>query len=124
MKKTGIFIVAGIFVGWILLSLAYLVPTGRIRTHIKESLPLLESEGENPYLIEEYKGSSLDNYTDEIMLGTACFQSEKPFYKAALMAERENTDEEEPLQWLKCDLLNEGEGYTVIPDIGMDILYF
>lgn len=113
MKKTGIFIVAGIFVGWILLSLAYLVPTGRIRTHIKESLPLLESEGENPYLIEEYKGSSLDNYTDEIMLGTACFQSEKPFYKAALMAERENTDEEEPLQWLKCDLLNEGEGYTV-----------
>lgn len=112
MKKTGIFIVAGIFVGWILLSLAYLVPTGRIRTHIKESLPLLESEGENPYLIEEYKGSSLDNYTDEIMLGIAGFQSERSFYKAALMAEREDTDEEEPLQWLECDLLHEGEGDT------------
>ena len=74
MKKTGIFIVTGIFVGWILLSLAYLVPTGRIRTHITESLPLLESEGENPYLMEDYKGSSLDNYTDEIMLSIAGFR--------------------------------------------------
>ncbi len=112
MKKTGIFIVTGIFVGWILLSLAYLVPTGRIRTHITESLPLLESEGENPYLMEGYKGSSLDNYTDEIMLSIAGFQSERPFYKAAMLAEQKNTDAEEPLRWLKCDLLNEGEGYV------------
>lgn len=110
--KTGLIVITGIFVGFLLLSLAYLVPTGKIRTHIKESIPLLESEGENPYLIENYKGSSLDNYTDEIMLCIAGFQSERPFYKAAMIAERKNMDEEEPLQWLKSDLLNEGEGYT------------
>lgn len=79
---------AVLFLGTLLLTAVYLLPTEGMKKHVGESLDNFMDEGDNPFLIPGYKGSSLDNSTDAIMLGNAVFDSERPFYQAAMLAER------------------------------------
>lgn len=109
--KAGIMLIGGIGLGSLLLILVYMLPLNPIREHVSQSVKVLDTEGENPYLIEGYKGSSLDNHTDALMLANASYRSDEPFYKAAMLVERrtEDTDEDEPIECLKHDMADEPE---------------
>lgn len=106
-------LIGGILAGMLLLFAVYLLSQGKIQVHIQESIGLLENEGDNPYLMEGYKGSSLDNYTDAIMLANAGYQSEHSFYKAAMLVERKNTGEDEPIEWLKASIEDQEDAPVV-----------
>lgn len=106
-------LIGGILAGMLLLFAVYLLPQGKMQVHIQESIGLLENEGDNPYLMEGYKGSSLDNYTDAIMLANAGYQSKQPFYKAAMLVERKNTEEDEPVEWVKASIEDQEDAPVV-----------
>ena len=67
---TAIVVFSGL-VGMALMALVYLLPTDRIRSHVKESLPVLEQEKEYFYVTRDIEGSRFDNYTDTICLNEA-----------------------------------------------------
>lgn len=84
-----------ILLGTILLWAVYYLPVMPMQKHMKESIEEFVQEGDNPFLMDGYKGSSLDNSTDAIMLEHAVYKSDLPVYKAAMMAERgDNADAE------------------------------
>lgn len=85
--KLALILLLSIFLGTILLSLVYCLPVEPMQMHMLETLDEFMSEGDNPFLIEGYKGSSLDNTTDALMLGHAVFVSELPAYKAAMLVQ-------------------------------------
>ena len=87
-RHTLLLLVAGILMGTILISSVFLIPAELEQNHMEKSMEILEAEGENPFLLSGYKGSSLDNYTDVLMLSNASYQSERPFYQAAMLVER------------------------------------
>lgn len=90
-----------------MLCLVYLLPTAGIQDHVRQSLNLLLEEGESPVLLEGFKGSTLDNYTDALMLANACYESENSFYKAAMLVERKSNNEGQPLESLAGYLLED-----------------
>lgn len=81
-------LIAGILLGTLALCLVYLLPVQLMQTHLTESLDSFMEEGDNPFLIKGLKGSSLDNVTDAIMLGSAVYRSDRPFYQAAMLVAR------------------------------------
>ena len=81
-------LLGGILLGTVLITAVYLLPAEGIQKHMPASIELLEAEGENPFMIPGYKGSSLDNYTDALMLANASYSSDRPFYEAAMLIER------------------------------------
>lgn len=88
-------LVGSIFLGTILLCLVYCLPVISMQEHMRESIEAFILEGDNPFLMDGYKGSSLDNSTDAIMLEHAVYQSDLPVYKASMLAERgDNADAE------------------------------
>ncbi|MCC8162119.1 MAG: hypothetical protein LIO86_02865 [Lachnospiraceae bacterium] len=84
LKCAGM-LIAGILLGTLAMCLVYLLPVQPMQEHMTESLESFMEEGDNPFLIEGLKGSSLDNTTDAIMLGTAVYQSDRPFYQSAML---------------------------------------
>lgn len=57
--------------GLLLLAVAYMLPTGRMKSHIAESDEVFNYEGIYPQLMYGVKSSQLDNYTDGLMYATA-----------------------------------------------------
>lgn len=99
--KLGLLLAAGIFTGTILLCLVYSLPVSPMQEHMRESLDEFVQEGDNPFMMDGYKGSSLDNTTDATMLGNAVYESSLPVYKAAMLAERGNDEGAESQEALK-----------------------
>lgn len=100
--------IAGLMMGTLLLSLVYLLPTEPMRKNMGESISVLTREGENPFILPGHKGSSLDNYTDAIMLGNAVYRSERPFYQAAMLTERAVNEQDKPIAAL-ADYVADGK---------------
>lgn len=98
-KMIGL-LLSGIFCGALLLCLVYLLPLEPIQQHVKESMNTITKEGENPFLLKGYKGSSLDNFTDSIMLANASYRSEHAFYRAAMLVERTDNGQMQPIESL------------------------
>ena len=97
IKRVLKILAAGLLLGILAICLVYLLPCGSLQKHASESLKILKTEGENPFLLEGYKGSSLDNYTDTLMITQAVYQSEEPFYKAAMLSERKSNGKDQPI---------------------------
>lgn len=97
-KYTGILFVCiagGIMIGVLLLTAAYMLPTDRMKSHVADSDELFNYEGIYPQIIQGYKSSQLDNYTDGLMYATAIHPgSGKPLKDAMRNAryEYENTN--------------------------------
>lgn len=70
--------------GIVLLCLAYLIPTGPIRTHLAESAQVFEAEGVYPALSTK-TASTLDNFTDSKMLLTAGYDGNEPLIERVVM---------------------------------------
>lgn len=63
---------AGMLVaGLILMIGVYMLPTGRMKGHVANSADTFNYEGEYPEIIQGYRNSILDNYTDALMYATA-----------------------------------------------------
>lgn len=81
MKKTGeminflfkaVMVAVGVLLtGFLLLAVVYMLPTGRMKSHIAESDEVFNYEGIYPQLMYGLKSSQLDNYTDGLMYATA-----------------------------------------------------
>lgn len=83
------FIAAGI----LLLTAAYMLPTDRMKSHVADSDELFNYEGIYPQIIQGYKSSQLDNYTDGLMYATAIHPgSGKPLKDALRNARYEYED--------------------------------
>ena len=106
IKRVLKILAAGLLLGILAICLVYLLPCGSLQKHASESLKILKTEGENPFLLEGYKGSSLDNYTDTLMITQAVYQSEEPFYKAAMLSERKSNGKDQPIESLREYLEN------------------
>ena len=87
IKYAGI-LIAGIIFGLCSLFFVYALPVERMQENALESLDPFMQEGENPFLLEGYKGSSLDNFTDAIMLGNAVYEDEFSFWESAMEVPR------------------------------------
>ncbi|MCD8249923.1 MAG: hypothetical protein LUC60_08770 [Lachnospiraceae bacterium] len=105
LKGIGV-LLGGIILGTVGMCLVFLLPVEPMQEHMRESLESFMEEGENPFLLEGIKGSSLDNYTDATMLGLAVYQSDKPFYQSAMLA-LWHTDEAGTMEALE-EYLTEG----------------
>lgn len=66
-------IIGMIVLGALLLFCAYLLPTGRMKSHIAESDGTFNYEGIYPMIIQGFKCTQLDNYTDGLMYTTAIY---------------------------------------------------
>ena len=93
-------LIAGIAAGLSSLFVVYLLPVEKMQTNMKASLTEFMAEGENPFLIEGLKGSSLDNYTDAIMLGSAVYKTDMPFWQSAVRVPRAADVEGMPMESL------------------------
>ena len=60
-----------ILAGFLLLAVVYMLPAGRMKSHIAESDEVFNYEGIYPQLMYGIKSSQLDNYTDGLMFATA-----------------------------------------------------
>lgn len=77
MKRNSIWIksfflaVAILVLGLLLLMAVYMLPVGRMKSHVADSDELFNYEGIYPQIIQGYKTTQLDNYTDGLMYATA-----------------------------------------------------
>ena len=94
LKKLAVLYLACLVAGTLALTAVYCLPVKPIQEHVRVSVDAFLEEGDNPFVLPEYKGSSLDNTTDAIMLGNAVYQSELPAYQAAMKAGRAELDNE------------------------------
>lgn len=100
LKMAGI-LAAGIAAGMLGLFFVYLLPVQHMQEDMRASLQSFMAEGENPFLIKNYKGSSLDNYTDAIMLGSAVYESDMPFWQEAVRVPRAAGIADAPMESLE-----------------------
>ena len=71
LKKLAVLYLACLVAGTLALTAVYCLPVRPIQEHVRVSVDAFLEEGDNPFVLPEYKGASLDNTTDAIMLGNA-----------------------------------------------------
>lgn len=87
MKKIfwlGIILITAAAAGTLLLCSTYLLPQERIDDHLRESLEILQEEGEYHQVIDGYKSTQLDNFTDSVMLLHAGYKGNEGILEKAL----------------------------------------
>lgn len=63
--------------GLLALVLVHFIPVGRMQQHVRESLPMIESEFDQSSLIEEYPAAFTGGFTDCLMLENAVYKNPK-----------------------------------------------
>ena len=112
LKKLAVLYLACLVSGTLALMAVYCLPVRPIQEHVRVSVDAFLEEGDNPFVLPGYKGASLDNTTDAIMLGNAVYQSEFPVYQAAMKAGRAELYNEHTQLALK-KYLNQDQGLTL-----------
>lgn len=69
--KIPVIMVSILLMGLLLMIGVYMLPTGRMKAHIANSDDTFNYEGIFPQLMQGYKSSQLDNFTDTLMYATA-----------------------------------------------------
>ncbi|MDE7478932.1 MAG: hypothetical protein K2M91_13485 [Lachnospiraceae bacterium] len=82
--RAVVLLVIGIMAGYLLLMLAYLLPTKPMQTNLSASADILTTEREYHRVIPGYISTQLDNYTDSWMMGNAVYDNSLPVWKRAL----------------------------------------
>ena len=133
-------IVCGIL-GLILLALAFLLPTGRIREHVEASVDQLYNEGVYHSITPKLTGSQLDNYTEALYLNQALVGTkDAPLTDCILEGYQFETPEaggyRDPIVKLKeavedpksAELINENKrffnGYTAVMKILLELTHY
>lgn len=90
--KISLMIFLCVILGSILLTLVYCIPIQKIQRNVNESMEIFEEEKTYPEL-SKWCTSTLDNYTDSIMLMSASYSGdEDPFNKALMVYRLEQED--------------------------------
>ena len=66
-------LLAGILLGWLLVTASYLLPLQNIQQNVRKSAATVEREGSYPFLYENWRSTRLDNFTDSIMMLLAAY---------------------------------------------------
>lgn len=61
--------------GLLALVLVHIIPVGRMQQHVRESLPMIESEFDQSSLIDEYPAAFTGGFTDCLMLENAVYKN-------------------------------------------------
>jgi len=61
--------------GLVMILLVHLIPVGRMQQHVRESLPMIESEFDKDSLIDEYPSAFTGGFTDCLMLENAVYSN-------------------------------------------------
>ena len=82
VKMCAVLLIA-ICLGTVLLYAAYLLPTASMSGHLEESIPVFQAEGSYPRQAS-WCSSTLDNFTDALMLLTAAYDGGEPTMDKAM----------------------------------------
>ena len=89
IRNAVLLLVCGILIGYILMMVAYMLPTDRMKLNVLASVEIFDKEREYNRVIPGYVSTQLDNYTDSWMVGNAVFgDSTEPVWKKALTCKR------------------------------------
>lgn len=84
LRNMILIVTAAIFIGFILMMLAYSLPNDRVYRNVQRSLHIYQVENDAPYWGELIQ-TRLDNFTDSIMLMKAAYPVEENILQAALL---------------------------------------
>lgn len=102
-------LLAGVIGGAFCLWAVYLIPVENMQRNVEKSMDIFMEEGENPFVLNGYKGSSLDNYTDAIMLGSAVYgEGDEPAVVRAMRVSRASGAADAPMESLDMYLESRG----------------
>lgn len=102
-------LLAGVIGGAFCLWAVYLIPVENMQRNVEKSMDIFMEEGENPFVLNGYKGSSLDNYTDAIMLGSAVYgEGDEPAAVRAMRVSRASGAADAPMESLATYLESRG----------------
>ena len=87
--------------GFAIMLFIYILPVEPMKANMQKCVDVLKNEGRYPLLIEGYKSTRLDNYTDAIMILTALYEDEeKSIAEKAMGNYREIYDDMNPVEML------------------------
>lgn len=93
-------LISSVFLGLILLIMAYRLPIDNINLHLQESVSVFEREGTYPELVG-WCTSNLDNWTDAIMLLSAGYSGNETVLEKALTVFTERSVDKDPVESFK-----------------------
>lgn len=102
-----------IFLGTALIISVYLLPMEPIRDNVVKSIHLLLEEGDYPTYDGIYGYTTLENYTDALMLNIAAYDGDESVLERAMMNYRINYEGELPTSSLDKMVNNVGNGKKV-----------
>ena len=102
-------IIGMIVLGALLLFCAYLLPTGRMKSHIAESDGTFNYEGIYPMIIQGFKCTQLDNYTNGLRYTTAIYPGSGDTLRDMLENPRIEYDDVDMVQGMN-DYANDVQG--------------
>lgn len=106
-------------IGYIALILVYMLPVSTMKAHVRDDIALFEKEGSYPQLVEGYKSTQLDNFTDIIMIMNAIYDGDESAIHKAIAVYRYNDEEKNDIseltEYLNNDSRSEKWSYTWYP---------
>ena len=106
-------LISGILAGIIFLWLAFLIPDKLIYEHSAESVEIFTGEGLYPF-VGNTPAEELDNWTDSLMLHTACYQKEDASaLECAVDAYRPVYQDADPITSFRMDVKGIDDGMEI-----------
>ena len=93
LKSIGIILVS-IVIGFILIIMVYLLPASRIENNLAKSIKIFKTEKTYERDIYKYSSTTLDNYTDALMLSNASYAGNKSIIDKSINVYRYSNDKD------------------------------
>ena len=109
----AILLILSCLVGYMLLVMAYGIPTDYMKGNMSESAGIIKTEGRY-FRTMNRENSQLDNYTDSLMLLTASHPTTENAWKGANNVSRYYRSDKKPDEVLVDKYLGKGKGYNEV----------
>ncbi len=113
IKEYILILIIGVALATFSIIAVNILPVDRMQAHLKESAIVMEQEDDYPKLIPEEPGTTLDNFTDSIMLVTSAFERDTSLIDQSMYAYRVLYEDARPTDVL-VKYGNGEKGYTKI----------
>ena len=108
-----VLLILSCLVGYMLLVMAYGIPTDYMKGNMSESAGIIKTEGRY-FRTMNRENSQLDNYTDSLMLLTASHPTTENAWKGAINVSRYYRSDKKPDEVLVDKYLGKGKGYSEV----------
>ncbi len=112
--KLTVVLLISVLLATVLMLLVYLLPTQNMQKHIKESVQVMEQEGDYHETLPGVISSRLDNFTDSIMLLSSAHKEQTNLIDCSMNVYRVRYTDKTPSETLVSYGMGE-KGYTVSP---------